>query len=530
MVFNRANSLPAVILLHSSAARYVILATAMRIWMLPLLAGTLHAATIRGTVVENGTGHALAHVSVVLDPVQGSGGVHMAVHTNQYGLFEFPDAAPGLYLLQASRVPFLTAYYGQKRWNSAGTPLAVTDADAPFLTIKMLRYAAIAGTVVDENDVGQPQFELTAYRSNSPSLQTAAKALADEQGNFRIYGLLPGDYLIRSMGKELERVGYKPTFAHETESADQARLINVQMEQEFRDVKLRALPGQLLSLAVAANPLEPINADVTLVLASEMGRQTAKGPNHTFTGLPSGDYDISAEAPSDSPPLLQGAYQRITIAKDSSVQLTLRKVDPMSFYFDSIPGQLVDNGTVKVLGRHKDLAGPQETQEIKLVDRKALLSVGPWEFAIAPMDGYYVSGFYGSGSAGFRSRKHADGWNEATVNPRPMSSSARFSFSPGHAAVHGTVTDAGAPVAGAPVFIEAVDIEPERRIADCFVAITDVQGRYRFSGLAPGRYRLLSSFEYQMPDSQTMTDASAKDVLIGAHADHAFDLDLYVIR
>jgi len=182
------------------------------------------------------------------------------------------------------------------------------------------------------------------------------------------------------------------------------------------------------------------------------------------------------------------------------------------------------------LGRRKDLAGAQETQVIKLSDRRAVLSVGPWEFAIAPMDGYYVSGFMGSGLGGFRSRKHAEGWNEAVVYPRPMSSFARFSFSPGHAAIHGTVKDAGTPVAGAPVYIEPADIEPERRIANCFVAVTDVQGRYRLSGLAPGRYRVLSSFEYQMPDSQALTDAGAKDVLIGAHTDTAFDLDLYVIR
>jgi Carboxypeptidase regulatory-like domain len=407
-------------------------------------------------------------------------------------------------------------------------PLTVTDSDTPFLTIRMMRYAAISGTVVDENDVGQPQFEVAAYRGNTLPLQVVAKGFADERGNFRIYGLLPGDYLVRSVGKDLEGVGYKPTFAHETELPDQARIVDVEMEQEFREVKLRALPGQLYSLTVVANTLEPLDAPTTLTLASEMGRQVAKGPAHTFTGLPRGDYDLMAEAPSDSPPLMQGAYQRISLGKDASIVLTLRKVEPVSFSFDSLPAQLVDDGTVKVLGRRKDLAGAHDTQVIKLADRRAVLAVGPWEFAIAPLDGYYVTGFMGS--SGYRPRKRYDGWNEAIVLPKPSAGWARFAFSSGPGTIHGIVKDAGDPVAGAPVFIESMDLEPERRITDAYATTTDVQGRYRFSGLPPGRYRVLSSFEYQMPDSQTMTDARAKELLIGAHTDTALDLDLYVIR
>ena len=104
----------------------------------------------------------------------------------------------------------------------------------------------------------------------------------------------------------------------------------------------------------------------------------------------------------------------------------------------------------------------------------------------------------------------------------------RFSASPG--AIHGAVTDGGDPVVGAPVFLEPVDLEPARRITDTYVTITDTHGRYRFGDLAPGHYRVLSSFEYQMPDSKIMTDARAKELQIDAHGDLAQDLDLYVIR
>jgi len=499
----------------------------MRIWLLPLLAGMLHAAVIRGTVVENLTGHALAHASVTLEPVQGSAGTRMTGHTNRYGLFEFAGATPGVYFLQATRVPFLTAYYGQKRWNSAGKPLTITESEAPFVTIRMMRYAAISGRVVDENDVGQPLFEVTAYRGGILPLQPVAKGLADERGDYRIYGLLPGDYVVRSVGKQLEAVGYKPTFAHETESPDEARIVDVEMEQEFREVKLRALPGQLYSLTVSASPMEPPDAPVTLTLASGMGRQVVKSSSHTFTGLPRGDYDVFAEAPSDPPGSLQGGYQRISLGRDSSVSLSLRKVD-LPFQFEGVPAHLVEDGTVKLLGRRKDLSGAHDMQVIKLADRRASLAAGPWEFAIAPLDGYYVSDFMSSG--GYRSRKHAEGWNGMVVMPGPYGSFARISFSSGTGALHGAVSDGGDPVVGAPVFLEPVDVEPERRITEAFVTTTDTRGQYRFSGLAPGHYRVLSSFEYQMPDSRIMTEARAKDLQIEARGDAAADLDLYVIR
>ena len=127
----------------------------MRKWLLPLVAGVLHAAVIRGTVVENLTGNPLSLASVRLEPVPGSPGTRMAVHTNRFGFFEFAGEPAGVYLLEASRAPFATAQYGQKRWNSSGMPLTVTESETPFVTIRLMRFGSIGGAVVDENDVGR---------------------------------------------------------------------------------------------------------------------------------------------------------------------------------------------------------------------------------------------------------------------------------------------------------------------------------------------------------------------------------------
>jgi hypothetical protein len=494
----------------------------MRIWLLPLVAGALHAATVRGTVVENQTGHPLAHASVLLEPVPGSTGIRMTGRTNRYGLFEFGGTAPGIYIVQATRAPFLTAYYGQKRWNSAGMPLTVTESETQFVTIRMMRFAAIGGTVVDENDVGQPEFEVAAYKDTRP-LQLVAHAIADERGVYRIYGLLPGSYLVRSAGKQFQGIGYKPTFAHEAETADQARSVDLEIEQEARELNLRPLPGRLFSLSVAATSADPEGMPVTLTLVSEMSRQVVKSASHTFSGLPAGEYQVFAEAPTYSPEAKQGAYERVYVTKDTQVGMLLRQIPPVTFQFDGVPVNAADDGAVKLLGRRKDLAGSHDTQAIKLADRRATLAVGPWEFAVVPADGYYVAGF--SGLGGYRPSGRFDGWNEATVS---YGGTVRFTLSSSPGSLHGTVSDTGEPVIGAPVFLEPVDLEPARRITDTYVTITDVHGRYHFGGLAPGHYRVLSSFEYQMPDSKIMTEAQAKELQIGA--DVGQDLDLYKIR
>src|SRR5205807_8571038 len=122
-----------------------------------------------------------------------------------------------------------------------------------------------------------------------------------------------------------------------------------------------------------------------------------------------------------------------------------------------------------------------------------------WEVSLPPPSGYYVSGFYGSGMG--RTRTRPDGWNEFLVNDY---SSVRFTLSGGPGEMHGVVKSYSDPVVGAPVYLEGYDPETRTRVTDLRAVRTDIHGLYRFQGLAPGIYRVLSTFEYQMPDTASM--------------------------
>src|SRR5688572_16277847 len=126
---------------------------------------TLSAAGIRGTVVENQTGKSLSRAFVALQPVAGTPGVPVSMRTNNHGAFTFPNLAAGAYVLKVTRRGFVPTEYGQKRWDSAGVPIALGAEDSPFVTIRLPRYGAITGMVIDENDVGLSDHEVVAYRA-----------------------------------------------------------------------------------------------------------------------------------------------------------------------------------------------------------------------------------------------------------------------------------------------------------------------------------------------------------------------------
>src|SRR5262249_18645680 len=128
------------------------------------LAGALPAAVIRGTVVENQTSKPLSRTTVSLEPVSGTPGNPHSARTNIYGTFEFDSLAPGAYVIRASRRGFRPTEYGQKNWNSAGRPIVLAADASTFVTIRLPRYGAITGTILDENDVGLPQQTVVAYR------------------------------------------------------------------------------------------------------------------------------------------------------------------------------------------------------------------------------------------------------------------------------------------------------------------------------------------------------------------------------
>jgi hypothetical protein len=486
-----------------------------------LAVGAIHAAVVRGTVVEHSSGKPLARTLVALAPLPGTQATQQSIRTNTWGVFEFHSVPAGAYLVTASRRGFPTVQYGQKNWRAAGAPVILEAEQSTFLTIRMPRYGGITGMVVDENDVGLPEHEVVAYRNTRPP-QLVARAQADDRGIFRIPGLDPGRYLVRTVGRQYEDGGYLPTFYHETARVEEAAFLDVDLDRDTIEAKVRPFPGLLHTISGLAS--SPAGGPITIVLASDVGRETITTEGgFNFPNKPPGPYEIWASTPTG-----YGAYVPFTLA-DRNMQppVPLFPMASVFFNFKGPQGQTIDASTVKVQIRRVDLAGVSPPENQRINNGRGGVIQGHWQFQIVPNETYVAMDFRGcSGERPPGGR--ADGWNDVVVTHNCMVS---YTLSSKPSAIHGIVT-AGArePVPGAPVFLEAWDPIGRKRLMEPRTVRADAQGQYQFVGLAPGTYRLVSTFEYRSPEAEDIDIMTPLTVVVEEGRDQQQDLSLYIIR
>ncbi|MBZ5624748.1 MAG: carboxypeptidase regulatory-like domain-containing protein [Acidobacteriia bacterium] len=498
--------------------------------LLTLLAGALNAAVIRGVVVENQTGKPLARALVVAQPVAGTAGVTLSARTNSYGAFEFPAVPAGAYLVTASRRSFAPLQYGQKRWKAAGVPVVLEEAGAAALNFRLQRFGAITGTVVDENDVGLPEHEVTAYRNTRPP-QLVARATTDDRGMYRLWGLEPGSYLVRTAAKKYDDDTYLPTFSHETSRVDEAHPTEVALDQQSDQVNVRPFPGRLYT--VAGQALMYPQAHVTLTLVSDVGSETTTSDGagrFQFNPAAPGSYELYAQAQGTTRGggSLQAGFIPLIVDRDrADTRIRLGNLADLQVLVEDTQGQPVDAALFQLTARRKNLSGEGPLETLRTKQGHVPLLPGRWDLALAPISAYYVAAFSGPKGDGVV-RGRADGWNEILATEGQMA--VKFILSPAPGLVHGTVTSNHLPAAGAPVYLEAFDLETRKRLTDLRTTRTDLAGKYQFYGLPPGNYRILSTFEYQSPDPAAMEASSPLPVKVEEARDVSQDLELFVIR
>ena len=480
------------------------------------------AATVQGTVVEHQTGKPLSRVLVKLLPLGGVSATVATARTNAYGAFEFAGIPAGIFLLSATRQNYVTVQYGQKQWSSTGQPIVLDDAAHVFLNVRMPRFGAITGRVLDENEVGIPDQQVVAYRNSQPP-ELIARGKADEQGRFRIYGLAPGSYVVRSAPWQDETISYIPTFSKESLSVEEARPVEVALDQDVDRMDIKPRRGALFEVAGTVFPSLP--EEVKLTFATDMGREVTKtAAGFRFGSVPPGIYEMYAEGPGGPGCQVVAAWQEVDLRKPHRLDMTVPCVGSTSVGIMGKGGQQMDVTQFQVLARRVDRAGVGEIQEIPIARNGALLLPGRWQVMLKTPPGYYVAQMQESSMSPNRNR--ADGWNDITIT-RPGRIQFIVSTSPG--GVHGQVTGtAHEAVVGAPVYLEPLDPASGKRVGDLRTAMADTRGQYHFYGLAPGRYRILATFEYQSPDADAM-ERSAKTITVSENSDADLALDLFVL-
>ncbi len=161
-------------------------------------------AVVLGRVVDAGTGRpipgAIVYVAGSAVPPQ-SRGAPPRLMTNTDGQFVIRGLRKGTLYLNVTREGYLDATLGQRRPMGSAQPLQLDDGQrVTNVDVRMWRPAVIAGTIVDE--AGEPVIgaRVTAFSrllvAGRARYRQAADWMTDDRGQYRIAGLLPGDYTV----------------------------------------------------------------------------------------------------------------------------------------------------------------------------------------------------------------------------------------------------------------------------------------------------------------------------------------------
>lgn len=185
---------------------------------------TLGTASISGVVVTDETPPQPVRRAVVtltgadLRPSRGA-------ITDDEGRFTIGNLPAGRFVLTAMRPSFITSAYGSKRPGRPGTPVLLTAGQTQNVVVRLWRSAVIAGVLRD--DIGEPVagVPVTAVRVNGsgggPGVTlTNNGGETNDRGEYRIFGLEPGTYLVSA--RPSSAGGTSPMIALATAEVDAA--------------------------------------------------------------------------------------------------------------------------------------------------------------------------------------------------------------------------------------------------------------------------------------------------------------------
>jgi hypothetical protein len=290
----------------------------------------------------------------------------------------------------------------------------------------------------------------------------------------------------------------------------EAEPIRLPTGESFSDVVIRPAKGNVYR--IAGNLLKYSAGPVQLTLITDMGRRviaTRPGP-FMADNIPPGEVALLAEADDC------GAYETMSMQKDMFVQMVCAQLRPLtvSWTVKGMTGAATPR--YPLMARRMDIDGTGPERELKPND--ALLP-GMWEIRAITGPEHYVESMAGLYANSYSSR--SDDWFAVRLGTL-----LRVTLSAAPASIRGVVSTSGNPIAGAPVFLEWRNSrlrEPELRL---FGMRTDTRGNYSFHGLAPGEYRVLSSFDFDPEDSAEMNRAVSLDVNEGETKTQALEAEV----
>lgn len=478
---------------------------------LPFQAAPTDKCSFSGTVVDSVTGAPLTKVELRLEPVDRQSGPAALTTSDAQGRFAMVDLDPGRYHLKGSRSGYLEVAYGARQPHAAGTQLRLESGQAaPDLVLKLMPAAVIAGTVRDSD--GEPiegadvSLDRLSYSEGPRRVTGEDGTRTDDRGQYRFSGLIPGKYYIgvepRGGSPGVDRSAAAgppeisvPTFYSGSPHLALATPIAVSAGAHLEGIDVTLIRSRVFR--VTGRVTNAPAAGATLVLADPNDADQTDYPIYTaiknssgdfeFRGVPAGAYLLTA-ATED----LRGVIPVVVGASDvGDVRVTLSSGA-------AVKGRITAEGDKKPrLAPLIFVLTPQGHgggSILSVAEDGAITPFALFGSAESLMPGHYNVRLDGSALAGFyvksiRSREtdvQADGLT--VTGPETIDIEVVLASDGG--AVEGVVLDKDQhPVPGATIVLAPA----QRPRMDLFkTTTTDQNGRYEFTSIAPGDYKLFA--------------------------------------
>ena len=263
--------------------------------------------------------------------------------TDAEGRYEIKELPAARYIVNASKGSFVALSHGQTRPFDSGRPLEVKDGQTvERIDFRLPRGAVIAGRVLDE--MGEPVADVQVMTMRSQFVQGRRQpapygrpAMTNDIGEFRLYGLPPGDYYISATARDLaammatsdDRSGYAPTYYPGTPNAGEAQLVSVAIGESKNDLTLALVPvktGRITGTALdgEGKPLRGGNVmlsqtmrgggDMTMMFMNASGSTIKPDGSFMVSGVAPGEYQLRAMAVGAGPGTAEASVATVTVA------------------------------------------------------------------------------------------------------------------------------------------------------------------------------------------------------------------------
>ncbi len=285
-------------------------------------------SSLKGRVMASDTGAALRRAQVrISSPEIGS----KAAMTDAQGRFEFKELPAGRFNVSVSKSGFVTMQFGQNRPFEPGRPIELSDAQAmDKVDVALPRGSVLAGRVVDEFGESVAEADVTAMRLQFQNgrrrlVPSGRNATTNDLGQFRIYGLPPGEYYVsatfRNMGTMVldmmgggnaaagpgQNSGYASTYYPSTPNPGEAQRVAVAVGQELASVDIQLQPVKLARVAGTAigSDGKPMSGAIVVMVPSMKDAmmfgpgatsRTDKDGNFTLNGVTPGEYSLQVQS------------------------------------------------------------------------------------------------------------------------------------------------------------------------------------------------------------------------------------------